>query len=128
MRAGSAALRSTFAKWLASNLQVTRSRLAEARRLEAHYGDLDRLYDGDRFAALLQELAYSKDDERNDRPNPARFPIAGVTYNSLNTYRATLRYYARFRAEEDRMSGGASSRSGPWRRLWQRLRGASTLR
>jgi hypothetical protein len=108
-------MRSAFSHWLARHLEVTASRVAEARRLEAHYGDLDRLYDRDRFASLLEELAYSKDDERSGRPNPARFPIDGVVWNSLKTYRSTLRYYARFRAEEDRLP------RAPSRRWWQRL-------
>lgn len=114
-------MRPAFSEWLSHRLQVTSSRIAEAKRLESNYGDLDRLYDRDKFASLLEELAYSKEDERNSRPNPARFQIAGAIYNSLNTYRCTLRSYARFRAEEDRLA--LSPVSGPRRWLrWTRRR------
>jgi len=96
--------------------------VAQARRLERHYGNLDKLYDQDRFAALIGQLRYSKDDQRNARPNPARFPIVGDLYGNLSTYRSTLRCYARFRAAEGPIPLTPPSAPPPSPRWWQRLR------
>ena len=72
------------------------------RRLSEAYGSLDVLYDGDQFGSLLDELSYTKDDERRNRPNPTKISIDGKIYNNLSSYRSTLRYYARFRQSEAR--------------------------
>ena len=96
-------MRSTFSHWLIDDGYSEKSRsdyVAEARRVENFYGDLDRHYDRDRFSALLDELTYSKDDQRKGRPNPARFQIIGDFYTNLASYRSALRRYSRFRASE----------------------------
>lgn len=96
-------MREAFREWLRrrypnSNTQATQ--LTQARRIEGQYGDLDQAYDADRFAALRQSLAYSKDDERAGRPNLSRIEINGDIYQNLASYRATLGFYTRFREWE----------------------------
>lgn len=115
----------TFSRWLLDDGYAETSRsdyVAQARRLDRYYGDLDRLYDQDRFSALIEELAYTKNDEHSARPNPAKFQIVGDFYNNLATYRSTLRCYARFRASEAQRSVSPLSGPHPWRRWWQKLR------
>ncbi len=72
------------------------TQLAQARRLAGAYGSLDAQFEKDEFSSLRVALAYSKEDARNNRPNPAPFEIAGSLYDNLASYRATFSYYARF--------------------------------
>jgi endonuclease len=74
----------------------TRSRISNLRRVEVEYGDLDTVYEKDKFASLLSGLAYTKDDERAGKPNPSPFIIDGNIYNGLATLRAALSLYRRF--------------------------------
>ena len=87
-------------EWLASQgLQPNSvsTRISDLKRLEAHYGDLDELYDRDGLAATLDNLQYSKDDERQDRPNPTDLQIDGDLYSNLSHLRSSLKAYADFR-------------------------------
>jgi 5-methylcytosine-specific restriction protein B len=108
---GSVIVRETeFREWMADEGQAPATQntiTMDARRLETYYGDLDEAFDTDGFEAIRQALAYSKADERADRPNPARFPIEGDLYANLSHYRSTLNAYARFRSAADTASTGA---------------------
>lgn len=88
-----------FKAWLAAQGQASASistRLSDARRVESLYGDLDQAFEDDRFDAILADLAYSKADEANGRPNPSRIEIDGNVYNSLASYRAAVMAYLKF--------------------------------
>ena len=90
----------TFSEWLAERGNQpgsVSSRMSELRRLETTYGDLDELYDRDRFAVVLDDLRYSKDDERRDQPNPSKLDIDGNLYSSLSSLSSALNIYSRFR-------------------------------
>lgn len=67
-----------------------------ARRISQSYGDLDELFKSGELQHLQQELAYSREDERAQKPNPAKFPIDGNIYSNMATYRKTLDYYRKF--------------------------------
>lgn len=71
------------------------------RRIEHSYGDLDALIEKGGLEELQQELAYSKADERAEKPNPAKFPVNGNVYNNMATYRKTIDYYRQFASGED---------------------------
>ena len=77
--------------------------ISDAKRVEAHYGDLDERFDEDGLSAVLDELRYSKDDERHDRPIPLGLDNKGNVYNCLGGYRTSVRLYREFR--EGRRSG-----------------------
>lgn len=73
---------------------------SDARRIEKEYGNLDRLYDEDRLVGIFQDLEYSKDDERDNRPNRSKIVIDakdGSPYKALASYRSALRKYCDFR-------------------------------
>jgi 5-methylcytosine-specific restriction protein B len=92
-----------FRTWLQSQgykPNTVNTQMAQARRLDQAYGDLDALYAQDKFAELTASLAYSRQDKRLERENPARFTIAGDLYANLASYRASLTYYARFASGE----------------------------
>lgn len=97
-----------FGNWLKQQgyaEKAVASRVAEARRVRDHYGDLDELYDGDRLRGVIDTLQYSRDDERRKRPNPSRIPIQGDLRTNLAAYKATSEKYCTFRrAKQDRES------------------------
>ena len=74
--------------------------LNRARLLAQSYGDLGELFKKDKLKQLQQELAYSKEDERLGKPNPARFSVDGNLYKNMATYRQTITYYRRFEMGE----------------------------
>lgn len=93
-----------FRAWMESNghsPSTQSTQATDAKRLEAHYGDLDEAFDTDRLEGLRSQLRYSKEDERAGRDNPAMFPINGDLYGNLSHYRSTLTYYAKFRTDAD---------------------------
>lgn len=90
-----------FRKWMVDqghSLSTQNTQVQDAKRLEAHYGDLDEAFDTDGLEGIKAQLAYSKADERAGRDNPARFPIDGNLYANLSHYRSTLNYYIQFRS------------------------------
>ena len=92
-----------FRAWLnRQNIDIStvNMQVARARRLDRDIGNLDQLFDADRFAAALKSLTYSQDDKRRNAPNPSQLVIDGDLYNNLASYRATLGYYQRFRDSE----------------------------
>lgn len=91
-----------FRAWLEQDGQVSAtisSRISDVRRVERHYGDLDAAHDGDRFAAILKDLAYSGADKAAGKDNSSRLQIDGDLYNGLSSLRSALSTYARFRSE-----------------------------
>lgn len=88
-----------FKAWLGAqgyNDATVVMQVNRARRISQSYGDLDELFRSGGLQELQQELAYSKEDERAQKPNPAKFPIDGNIYNNMATYRKTLDYYRQF--------------------------------
>lgn len=90
------------AQSFASNTISTR--LSDARRVEANYGDLDEAFERDGAASLLKALAYSGVDRAQRKPNPSRISIDGDIYNSLSSYRSAVTTYGRFRAAQQPQS------------------------
>ena len=90
-----------YRQWLVdggrNNLGSASGYLSYARRIEEAYGDLDELYDGDRFVKLLATFKYTKSDERAGRENPTKIKINKNVYSYLSDYRAVLKSYSRFR-------------------------------
>jgi len=70
-----------------------------ANSVEKLYGDLEGLFVAGDYPGLIEELTYSAEDARRNRPNPSRIQIDGVLRNSLNYYRRGAALYARFLAE-----------------------------
>lgn len=85
------------------NAQVYR-----AERVEKYYGDLDGHYENDRLQRVISELKYSKEDERQNKPNPSKIPFEGNTRDNLASYRSATERYRRFREETSGDGGGNS--------------------
>lgn len=85
-----------FRKWLEGKGQAPNTvstRIADAKRVERHYGDLDAAFEKDRFATILEDLTYSTADKAAGKPNSSRLEIDGDTYNSLASYLTSRRRF-----------------------------------
>lgn len=69
--------------------------VTDAKRVERYYGDLDRLFERDRLAGVMQELRYSAGDARKGAPNPSKIPVPNP--KSLGPYRQAIRMYCEYR-------------------------------
>lgn len=76
------------------------TQMTDVRRLDKAYGNLDDLAGGQTLASIRESLTYSKADERDGRPNPAKFEIDGDLYGNLAHFRAALNFYQRFLSGE----------------------------
>lgn len=73
------------------------TRTSNCVRIEKYYGDLDKLYDSDRCASLLEQLAYSTTDKKLGAKPKHTIPIDGDIYNGTHTLKAALKLYIEFR-------------------------------
>lgn len=95
-------MKETYREWLeqqqyASN--TVQAQIHRAGRVEECYGDLDRHYDRDELRSVINELKYSREDERRDKTNPSKIPFSGNIRNNLASYRNAIERYCRFRRE-----------------------------
>lgn len=90
-----------FHEWLDARFAVNTvsTQLSTCRRVEGAYGDLDDIFDEDRFEALIGELTYSKSDESRGLPNPSKMQIERSVYDTLSSCRSALRTYRNFRED-----------------------------
>lgn len=88
-----------FRHWLADNYSANSAatHFSCAKRVEENYGDLDQHYDEGTFDALIDELAYSKADEKSGKINPTKLPVGGNPYNVLNNFKSAIRCYRLFK-------------------------------
>jgi hypothetical protein len=85
------------------------TQMSHVARLERHFGDLDIAFEADGFERIRNALAYTKEDERNRRPNPAPFAIEGNLYSNLAGYRTTLNYYSDYRKDSANAPGATAA-------------------
>ena len=93
-----------FIQWLLKhglNPGSVRTVVSACERVEREYGDLDELWDVDQLAGVLEELKYSRADERAGRPNPSSIEITGNLYTVLAAIRSYLSKYIKFKEESD---------------------------
>jgi endonuclease len=91
-----------FKGWLGSRYPkpaVAASYYSYAKRLDDAYGDLDALYEENRFDEILSDLNYSSSDAAAGKPDPSKLGLIGNPYNQLSNFRTGLRTYALFRDE-----------------------------
>lgn len=95
-----------FKAWLESKGQNQRSigsRISNIKVLERVWGDVDNFLNDRGAAALLEQLKYSTEDKRHNRPNPSpvAFKEGADIYNGLSTLRSALTLYVNFRSAVD---------------------------
>ena len=77
------------------------TRVANLRRIELAYGNLDEAYAVDALESVIGEFAYSSVDKRNVEPNPSKLEIDGDLYSNLAGYRSSLNKYIQFWQSEE---------------------------
>ena len=104
-----------YKNWLEQQGYATgtvQAQMHRAGRVEECYGNLDEHYDSDQLRRVIDDLKYSTDDERKNKPNPSKIPFNGNTRNNLASYRNAVERYCKFRREtqdedNDSLQGGA---------------------
>lgn len=93
-------MKSEFRIWLIEKLEqsesTANSRVANIRTVERHYGDLDELFQKGKAQNLLDDLSYSKEDERNGLPQKHMIPTHGNIYNVSATWKQAVKKYIEF--------------------------------
>lgn len=91
---------SGFREWLEANYRpnTVNTKLSEARKLAAAYGDLDSAFDADRLEAVMETLTYSSKDSAQGRSNPSKLRLGSSNiYRDLSNFRTTISYYRNYR-------------------------------
>ncbi len=107
-------MKSTYQHWLEQRSYAdgtVEAQMHRAGRVEECYGDLDEHYDRDQLRSVIDELKYSAEDERRNKPNPSKIPFNGNIRNNLASYRNATERYCKFRREtvDDENISGISS-------------------
>ena len=91
-----------YRQWLESQdlqEQTITTQIYRVNRVEEFHGDLDKHYAQDQMASVIEELKYSTDDQRSNRPNPSKIPFNGDIRTNLASYRNAVERYKKFRVE-----------------------------
>lgn len=98
-----------YHRWLAAqnyDAGTIGAQMHRVGRVEEQYGDLARHHADGTLQAVVDELTYSAEDERRDRPNPSRISFKGNARNNLASYKNAVVRYRTF------LSGGAVQADG----------------
>ena len=106
-------MKPTYREWLEQQRysEVTvNAQVYRAKKVEECYGDLDKNYEDDRLQSVISDLKYSREDERQHKPNTSKISFEGDIRNNLASYRNATERYRRFRDETsgDGNGGGYS--------------------
>ena len=91
---------------------TVQAQMHRAERVEEYFDDLDEHYDRDRLRSVVDQLRYSRADERKSKPNASKISFIGNTRNNLASYRNAVERYCKFRREA-RDEGAASEIHAP---------------
>lgn len=93
-------MKKEFKNWLIEEYglqeSAANSRTSNISTIEKYYGDIDILIAAGKIDALLSDLSYSTDDERNHRAPTHNIPINGNIRTGSATLKQALRRYMEF--------------------------------
>lgn len=78
-------MRPEYNAWLVQqryDSATVQAQLYRVARVEEHYGNLDEHYDRDRLQSVIEQLRYTAEDKRRNRPNPSKIPFQGDIRNN----------------------------------------------
>ena len=79
------------------DIRTVSSRISNCKTVERYEGDLDREFEGDKLAGLLERLKYSTRDQHLNKPATHKIPINGDVRNGTATLRSAVTLYKQFR-------------------------------
>ena len=91
-----------YRQWLESQdyqEKTIATQIYRVKRVEEFHGDRDKHYSQDQMASVIEELKYSRDDQRSNQPNPSKIPFNGDIYSNLNSYRNAVEWCRNFMDE-----------------------------
>ena len=93
-------MKKDFKNWLIEEYglqeSAANSRTSNISTIEKYYGDIDSLIAAGKVDALINDLSYSTDDERNQRTPAHNIPINGNIRTGSATLKQALRRYMEF--------------------------------
>lgn len=93
--------RDLFESWLKNfkrfDASTINARISNCKRIEKYYGDLDEIYNEDKFITLLEELTYNTTDRKFGAKPKHKIPIEGDIYNVTHTLKVALKLYVEYR-------------------------------
>ncbi len=101
-------MRQDYPTWLAEQKYAENTQVAQIHRVkkvEECYGSLDK-HDADgTYQGVIDQLKYSADDERANKPNPSKIKFEGNIRNNLQSYKNAVVRYQKFLKDDgfDRM-------------------------
>lgn len=91
-----------FKKWLGQkypNNSTVLNRVSNCKKIEKVYGNLDDRFDENECITILQDLIYTVNDERNNRPAKHKITIDGDIRTGSATLKQALKLYVSFRED-----------------------------
>lgn len=92
-------MRADYKDWLEEQKYAPNTVVAQLHRVgrvEESYGSLDDHARDGTLQSVIDELTYSTEDERQEKPNPSRIRFEGNTRNNLQAYKNAVVRYRKF--------------------------------
>ena len=93
--------RSEFARWMRLIKRLDeatlRNRLDSLQLIEKTYGDLDEIYESDKFMNLMEEMTYTEEDSHKNAPLKHKVLLSGDEYNKTKSLHKALDIYLEFK-------------------------------
>lgn len=105
-----------FKEWLEKKeytFSTIQNRISNCRNVENYEGDLDEHFQKDYGISLLERLAYSTADERDNLPANHKVPINGNIRNGSGTLKQAVKLYMDFMKEKKVEYKSSNLRNNP---------------
>lgn len=92
-------MRAEYKDWLLEQKYAPNTVVAQLHRVgrvEECYGSLDDHLRNGTLQGVIDELTYSTEDERRNKPNPSKIPFEGNVRNNLQAYKNAVVRYRKF--------------------------------
>jgi hypothetical protein len=92
-------MRPEYKEWLQEQKYAPNTIVAQMHRVgrvEECYGNLDDHARNGTLQDIIDNLTYSTDDERRNKPNPSKIPFEGNIRNNLQAYKNAVVRYRKF--------------------------------
>ncbi len=96
-------LHPNYRTWLDTKFKknTASSRYSETSKIQEHYGSLEEHFKNNTYKDIIENLQYSKSDERANKTNPSKIKVDGIIYDRLNTLRQAANLYLTFLNEQE---------------------------